>query len=538
MPASATLKKRKPAHPSAARTTSAHLIGAGPSTSRDYDELIRLVKDANLLSSTGHILSWDQETMMPSGGVEHRSRQMAQLARLSHEMATSKRIGELLQQCEGESRLTADPLGVAAVNVREIRHDYDRKTKLPSELVEEEAKLASISQHVWAEARKESDFKKFQPYLEKIVALLRRKAECYGWARGTSGGEPWDALAEDYEPGCTARYVEGVFTPLRTRLQRLLDELKASKKKPSDAFNRFKIPIPQQEKFVRFVAEAIGFDFNRGRMDISTHPFCGGSHCNDVRITTRYKDTCVNDALGSVMHECGHGIYEQGLLEAHIGAPMGSAVSLGIHESQSRMWENQVGRSRAFWKWCYPKLKGFFGAGVKKFSFEAIYGGANIVEPGFIRVEADEATYNMHVMVRFEIERAILAGDLEVRDIPGVWNAKYKDYLGLKVPDDRRGCLQDVHWSTTAMGYFPTYTLGNLYCAQFFESAQEDMPDLHKQFEKGKFAALKAWLNETIHAHGRRYRPAQLCEKVTGQPLSADPLLRHLEGKLRPLYGL
>jgi carboxypeptidase Taq len=202
------------------------------------------------------------------------------------------------------------------------------------------------------------------------------------------------------------------------------------------------------------------------------------------------------------------------------------------------MWENQVGRSRAFWKWCFPKLKGFFGPGVKKFSFDAIYGGANIVEPGFIRVEADEATYNMHVMVRFEIERAILAGDLEVKDIPAVWNAKYKDYLNLKVPDDRRGCLQDVHWSMTAMGYFPTYTLGNLYCAQIFEKALADMPDLHKQFEKGKFGALKTWLNKNIHAHGRRYRPADLCVKVTGKPLSADPLLRHLEGKLRPLYGL
>lgn len=500
-----------------------------------YAELIALVKDASLLGSTGSILSWDQETMMPKRGVEHRSRQMAQIAKMSHEMATSKHIGELLRECERDAKLNKDPLSVEAVNVREIRHDYDRKTLLPPELVEEEAKLASISQHVWAEARKESNFKKFQPYLEKIVALLRRKAECYGWP---NGGEPWDALAEDYEPGCTAREVASVFAPLRDRLQNLLDDLMSSKKKPSNAFNQLKLPIDQQSKFVSFIAEQIGFDFDRGRLDISTHPFCGGSHCSDVRITTRYSEMCVNDALGSVMHECGHGLYEQGLLEEHIGTPMGTAVSLGIHESQSRMWENQVGRSRAFWKWGYPKLKDYFGNSTKSLSFEDIYAAANIVQPDFIRVEADEATYNMHIMVRFEIERAVLAGDLNVKDIPGVWNRKYKEYLGLTVPDDRRGCLQDVHWSMTSMGYFPTYTLGNLYCAQFFEKTLKDLPDLPRQFEKGEFGALKKWLNTNIHQHGRRYHAADLCKRVTGKPLSADPLLRHLEGKLQPLYGL
>ncbi|HWB20282.1 MAG TPA: carboxypeptidase M32, partial [Phycisphaerales bacterium] len=500
-----------------------------------YEELIRLVRDASLLGSSASILSWDQETMMPPGGVEHRSRQMAQLAKMSHAMGTSKRIGELLNTCERDAKLMRNPAGAEAANLREIRKDYDRRTKLPADLVEEEARLASVGQHIWAEARKESNFKKFQPTLEQIVDLLRRKAKCYGWAKD---GEPWDALAEDYETGCTAKYVEGVFVPLRDRLQALLDDLMASKTKPSDAFNHFKVPIPQQEAFVKFVAGAIGFDFNRGRMDTSTHPFCGGSHCNDVRITTRYKDDCVNDALGSVMHECGHAIYEQGLLEKYIGTPMGTAVSLGIHESQSRMWENQVGRSKAFWKWLYPKMKDFLGPGVKKFSFDQIYGAANIVEPGFIRVDADEATYNMHVMVRFEIERALLAGDMQVKDIPGVWNAKYKEYLGLKVPNDRLGCLQDVHWSGTMMGYFPTYTLGNLYCAQFFEKALADMPSLPKHFEKGQFSELKSWLNTNIHAHGRRYTPADLCKKVTGKPLTADALMRHLEGKLRPLYGL
>ncbi|MCI0629294.1 MAG: carboxypeptidase M32 [Phycisphaerales bacterium] len=502
---------------------------------KPYDELIKLVKEASLMASTSSLLSWDQETMMPAKGVEHRSSQMAQLARLSHEMATLPRIGELLEQCEGDSGLMKDATSVAAVNAREIRHDYDRKTRLPAELVEEEARLSSTGLHVWRGARQESDFSKFRPCLESMVDLLRRKAKYYGYPKG---GEPWDALAEDYEPGCTAKDVQAVFAPLRERLQKLLGELAAGRKKPSNAFNQLKLPVEQQQKFVRFVAEQIGFEFERGRLDVSTHPFCGGTHCNDVRITTRFKEDNVNDALGSVMHECGHGMYEQGLLTEHIGTPMGSAVSLGIHESQSRMWENQVGRSRQFWKWLHPKLADFFGSAAGSLTMEDVYGGANIVKADFIRVEADEATYNMHIMIRFEIERAMLAGDLNVKDIPGAWNKKYKEYLGLTVPDDRRGCLQDVHWSMGSMGYFPTYTLGNLYSAQIFEKAVSDIPDLLGQFEKGRFSALKKWLNTKVHAHGRRYPAADLCKKVTGKALSAEPLMRYLEGKLNPIYGV
>lgn len=540
MAGAATMKRKKSSRNAArskVRRTGRHGRRTSPrrQMSGPYQELIALVRQANLMASTGAILSWDQETMLPPRGVDHRSQQMAQIARLSHEMVTSPRVGELLDACESDSTIMKDPRSMAAVNVRETRHEYDRKTKLPAELVEEEARLASVAQMVWREARKESNFKKFQPYLEQVVELLRRKAQAYGWPKG---GEPWDALAEDYEPGCTAKQVQAVFSPLRQRLQALLSDLVPSKKRPSNAFNELKLPIDQQDKFVRFVAQQIGFDFQRGRLDVSTHPFCGGSHCNDVRITTRYRETDVNDALGSVMHECGHGIYEQGLLEEHIGTPMGSAVSLGIHESQSRMWENQVGRSKPFWKWLHPKLKDYFGKAVRRLSFEDVYGGANIVRPDFIRVEADEATYNMHIMIRFEIERAIIAGDLNVKDIPGVWNRKYKEYLGVTVPDDRRGCLQDVHWSMASMGYFPTYTLGNLYCAQFFEKAQADIPDVLHQFEKGEFATLKKWLNTKIHAQGKRYRAEELCKVVTGKELSADPLLRHLERKLRPIYGV
>jgi carboxypeptidase Taq len=505
-----------------------------PATST-YDELIGHVKQADLVQKTVALLWWDQETMMPAKGVAFRSQQMAQLASMHHRMATDPRVDDLLSACEADGQLMADPTSPAAVNVREVRRRYDRQTKLPEELVRELAELTSLAQHEWAEARKDSDFARFRPWLEKIVGLTRRKAECYGWP---DGGEPWDALAEDYEPGCTAAAVEIVFAPLRERLTALVAELTGSTTKPANAFNELELPIEQQEKFVRYVSEQIGFDFSRGRLDRSTHPFCSGTHCNDVRMTTRFHPNNVNDALGSTMHESGHSIYEQGLPAEHTSTPMGDAVSLGIHESQSRMWENQVGRSRWFWVWCQPKLAQFFGSATAALDLDAVYGGANIVKPDFIRVEADEATYNMHIMVRFEIERGLMSGEIAVPDIPGVWNERYKAYLGLDVPDDRRGCLQDIHWSGGSIGYFPTYTLGNLYAAQFFDKALEEMPDLGAQFERGEFGGLKDWLNRNIHRQGQRYRAADLCIHVTGKPLSADPLLRHLEGKLRPLYGL
>jgi len=505
-----------------------------PATSA-YDELIQRARQVDLLGGTISLLSWDREVMMPDAGLDYRSRQVAQLARWRHEQFTDSRLGDLLSACEDDDDITGDPLDPRAVNVREIRRDYERKTRLPGDLVEEEASLTSQAQHAWKQARAQSDFNMFKPWLEKMVDLQRRKAECYGW---DSEGEPWDALAEDYEPGCTAADVSRVFTPLRDRLQTLLSDLMNAPNKPDNTFNEIALPVEKQKNFVRFLSESIGFDYARGRLDVSTHPFCSGTHCNDVRLTTRFHENNLNDAIGSTLHESGHGIYEQGLPEAHIGTPMGEAVSLGIHESQSRMWENQVGRSHAFWKWAFPKLREHFGDAVRDLTLEKVYGGANIVKPDFIRVEADEATYNMHIMVRFEIERSLMNGELAIGDVPDVWNARYKEYLNIDVPSDAKGCLQDIHWSMGAIGYFPTYTLGNLYCAQFFEAALDVIPDLYEQFERGDFSALKKWLNENIHAHGRRYRSADLCEHVTGQPLSADPLLRHLESKLRPLYGV
>jgi carboxypeptidase Taq len=501
--------------------------------SSTVESLVRHIEETALLASSNSILDWDQETMMPAGGLEWRARQQALIARLVHERASSLERGDLIEAVEGDTGAMAD--AQTAALVREARRDYDKATKLPSSLVEELARISSIAKHEWAQARAASDFSMFAPWLEKLVGLLRAQADCYGFAEG---GERWDALADLYEPGCTAKGVSAVFDPLRPRLQRLVADLTGASTKPSNAFNDFHVPILEQEALSRFVAERIGFDFGRGRLDRSTHPFCSGSHCNDVRLTTRYNERCVNDALGSTMHEAGHGIYEQGLPFARVGTPLGESVSLGIHESQSRMWENQVGRSRAFWAWLRGELPRIIGQDCARFSLDDLYGAANVVEPGFIRVESDEATYNLHIMVRFEIERAIIGGSLEVAGIPSVWNKLYKDYLGLDVPDDRRGCLQDIHWSMGAMGYFPTYTLGNLYASQFFEAACTEIPGLVDGFARGEFAPLKAWLNSNIHAHGRRFTPSELVTRVTGKPLSAEPLMRHLEGKLRPLYGI
>lgn len=472
---------------------------------------------------------------MPAEGVEHRSRQLSQLARISHAMLTDPGVAQLLEQADAECA-DLDPRSPERVNLRFIRRDYERAVKLPAALVAELAEVSSKAQHEWAEARRDSDFARFRPWLARIVELNRRKAECFGWDR--AGGEPWDALADGFEPGCTAKGVEKVFTPLRERLVALLARLDGAPRKPSNAFNEHPLPVDAQERFVRMVAEKIGFDFRRGRLDRSTHPFCGGSHCRDVRMTTRFSETCMLDGLGSTMHESGHGMYEQGLPAAWIGLPMGEAVSLSIHESQSRLWENQVGRSRPFMRWLRGRLKDSFGASCDRFGDDDLYAAANVVERGFIRVDADEATYNLHVIVRFAIERALISGSLPVEELPTEWNRLYKEVVGVVVPDDRRGCLQDVHWSMSAIGYFPTYTLGTLYAAQFFEAAARDLPGVEDGFARGEFAPLLRWLNERIHSHGRRFLPEELCREVTGEPLSAAPFTRHLEGKLLPLYGL
>ena len=507
----------------------------------NYAELCSLLREAAMMTSIGSLLSWDQETYAPVAAAPMRSDQQALVARLGHERRTNPRIGELVSACEADRTLNA-PGSATAANLREIRRDFDLATKLPGSLVEEMAKVCSQAQEAWKHAREKSDFAAFTPWLTRVFDLSRRKAECYGVPEG---GELYDALLDEYEPGASARQIEGIFTPLRDELTELVSAVAASKTKVSTRCLEVAIPAAKQHEFGQLVLSAMGFDPTAGRLDTTTHPFCSGIASGDTRLTTRYRDEKFTDALYGTMHEGGHGLYEQGLPKDDgadgpglFGQPLADAISLGIHESQSRMWENFVGRSKPFWKWALPKAQKALSVKLKKYEVKDLYAAVNTVKPSLIRVEADEGTYNMHVMIRFELERALLRGDLAPKDLPGAWNARYKEYLGLSVPDDRRGCLQDVHWSFGLIGYFPTYTLGNLYAAQFWDTINQDLPDLNKSMAKGKFGDLLRWLRTNIHAHGRRYGASELCERVTGKPLSSTHLMKHLRTKAEAVYGL
>ena len=498
-----------------------------------YDDLIKAIREVSLLDSIGSTLGWDEQVLLPKNGAEHRGNQMALVARISHEQFTAPRMGELLSAVEG-SDLVKDPESDAAANVRETRRTYDRLRKLPARLVEELAKLSVLAQHEWAQARAKSDYKIFQPWLSRTVDLKRQEAECIGYPTGN----PYDALLDPFEPGETAANVQKLFDTFRPQLVELVGRIsQSSKKAPVDLLHR-KFPVAAQEKLGREAARAVGFDFDSGRLDVSVHPFCSGLGPGDTRLTTRFEENCFGNAFFSVLHEAGHGLYEQGLPKAqHFGTPLGESISLGIHESQSRMWENLVGRSRSFWRFFMPKTKAAFGDVLRDVDEDQWVLAINAVEPSLIRTESDEVTYNLHIMLRFELEQAMIRGEVKVDDIPAAWNERMKKYLGVVPPDDREGCLQDIHWSGGAIGYFSTYSLGNLYSAQFFEQARKDLGDLDAMFGRGEFAPLLDWLRKNIHAHGKRYTAKQLVKKVTGKELSAEPLMRHLSRKAVELYA-
>ena len=492
------------------------------------------MRETATLGSVGELLAWDQETMMPRGAARFRAEELAMVSSLVHQKATDTVVGDLIASCEADRALVADP--AIAANLREIRRDYDRALKLPSELVAEISETSSLALEAWREARAKSAFREFAPWLEKQLALHRRKAECYG---APAGGELYDALVEDYEPGMRGDEIERLFGPLREGLRPLIAAIASATHQPDPTLDRIEIPQARQRVFNEAVLAQIGFDLAGGRLDISTHPFSTGLGPGDTRITTRYRDDAFLDSLGSTMHEAGHGLYEQGLPKVErLGQPAAEALSLGWHESQSRLWENQVGRSCAFWKWAGPVARGIFGDLVDGVTDEDFYRAVNIVRPNLIRVESDEATYNLHIMLRFDLERAMIRGDLAVADLPGAWNDRIKSDLGLDVPDDARGCLQDVHWSMGSVGYFPTYTLGNLYSAQLWDAVVVAIPDVDQQVQRGEFVALLGWLRDNVHAHGRRFPARELARRVTGHPLGSTSLLRYLDAKLRPLYGL
>ena len=499
-----------------------------------YVELCRELRRTATLAALVEQLSWDQETMMPPAGASFRAEQTALVARLAHQRFTAPRIGELLDACEADETVRDDEL--ARANLREMRRDWERARKLPEDLVAEMNETSSRAMEAWKLARASSDFASFRPWLERQVELNRRKAACWGHP---PGGEPYDALVDDFEPGMTGKRIEAIFRPLRAALTPLIAAVAAARRCPDPAPSRIEVPEARQRRLMLAVLERIGFALDAGRLDVSAHPFSIGFGPGDTRITTRYRPDGVLEALGSTLHEAGHGLYEQGLPKAErFGEPLSQPVSLGIHESQSRLWENHVGRSRVFWSWAIGEAGRLLDGEWQHLDAQAVYEAVNTVEPSLIRVEADEATYNLHVMLRFDVERAMIRGDLAPKDLPGAWGERVRGDLGLEVPDDRRGCLQDVHWSMGAFGYFPTYTLGSLYAAQFWEAACEAIPDLGDVIAAGRFEELLGWLRRELHAHGRRYAAEELCRRVTGRPLGHEALLRHLTSKLEPIYGL
>jgi len=496
-----------------------------------YQWLLAHSRETALLQSVEQLLSWDQRTMIPAKGHAFRAEQLTLLARLIHERETDPRVGEHLAAAEG-SDLTADPESTEAVNIREWRRHFDRATRIPQHLAVALAQAAAEGQTAWEEARPRNDWPAFMPYLERLVSLSRQQAEALGYTT-----EPYDALLDGYEVGERAADLEPLFRSLRDSLVKLLDAVQGSSRTPDEAVLHRHYPRALQEQFCREAVARIGYNFEAGRLDPTAHPFSTGLGPGDIRITTRYDEHYFSGAFFGALHEAGHALYDLGLPPEHWGSPRGQAISLGIHESQSRTWENLVGRSLGFWRNFFPRAQELFPA-LRDVDLEVFHFAINRVAPSLIRVEADEVTYNLHIVFRFELERGLINGGLEVRDLPDAWNAKVQEYLGLTPPDHRDGVMQDVHWSAGYFGYFPTYTLGNIYAAQFFASAAAEMGDLEEGFARGEFGPFLQWLRERIHSQGSRYRPRDLVQRVTGKELNSRFLEDYLAGKFSALYGL
>ena len=496
-----------------------------------YDSLCNHARETAKLASIMGVLEWDERTKMPPAGGEYRAEQISYLAGEIHKKQTAPQVGDWLAALV-DSPLAADPHSESGTVIRKLKRQYDKKTKLPQSLVEELSRTAVLGQQMWVEARKANDFAQFRPLLEKTIDLKRQEAAALGYAV-----TPYDALLDDYEPGATTAEVSVALAGLRDALTPLVEQIVGSSRRPDATLLKQEFPVEAQEAFGKAAAAAIGFDFSAGRLDVTDHPFCGGAGPRDIRLTTRYRADDFGDAFFSTLHEAGHGLYEQGLPAEHFGLPTGESTSLGIHESQSRMWENQVGRSHAFWEHFLPQAQQTFSA-LKGATLDQFYGAINEVRPSLIRVDADEVTYNLHILVRFELERAMIEDDLQAVDLPAAWKEKYERYLGITPPNDADGALQDVHWSAGLFGYFPTYSLGNLYAGQFFAQANHDLGALHASFRRGEFQPLLDWLRQNIHRHGQRWSASELVQRITGQPLTHAPWIEQMQAKYGELYGL
>jgi carboxypeptidase Taq len=487
-----------------------------------YKKLLRRSREIALASHSASALMWDQETYMPVKSLPYRAEQLAWLTGHAHRLFIGKQVGQWISACE-QNGFPAD--SAEAGNIREWKRRYDRATKLSSALVEKLERVRAHARAAWQQARQQSKFAIFKPHLDKVLALTRQMADCWGYK-----DSPYDALVEGYEPGATTAGLRQLFSELRPAIASVLAPAVARSASVPEKLLQGVYPVAAQQAFNRKVAEAIGFDFEAGRIDTTTHPFCTTLGPGDCRLTTRYNETDFVMSLYGVLHEAGHGLYEQGLLEADFGTPNGTAVSLAIHESQSRLWENHVGRASTFWEHWHPVACEHF-PGLKKFSPAQITAAVNRVSPSFIRVEADQVTYDLHIILRFEIEVKLVEGTLVTAEVPAYWKEEFKKMFGLTVANDSQGCLQDTHWSIAAIGYFPTYTLGNLNAAQLMRRAAVENPGLDSQLARGDYKPLLSWLREKIHHHGSRHTPNELIRLATGEPTGIRDHVEYLRAK-------
>jgi carboxypeptidase Taq len=502
-------------------------------TQKDYNKLHTISRYAKTLAGISSILDWDHETYMPTGAATIRSEQVKILAGIIHKEKTGKKfsnaLGKLIDLKSGKILVEGLSQEQKAA-LREWHRDYKHDAALPAEFVKEFAQLTSKAHLVWREAKNEDKFHLFAPFLDKIVSMCRKKSDYLGFQ-----DHPYDALLDLYEPEAKAKEIEREFSHLKKNITSLLKKITASKQ-IDDSFIHGKFDSQKQLIFGKKILAAMGYDMTKGRLDLSTHPFSSASHPTDSRITTRIHPTSLISNISVVLHEGGHALYEMGLPEVHYGSPLGEAISLGIHESQSRWWETRIGQSQPFWNHYLPLLQKEFKGKISDISLDAFYKGINKVEPSFIRVEADEVTYPLHVILRFELEKALIEGSLSVRDIPEAWNAKMQELFGITPSHDAEGCLQDVHWSMGALGYFPTYTLGNMYAAHLFPVFEKAYPHWEDRVSQGELLFIKDWLAENVYKHGRRYTSKDLLKKISGKAFTAEAYIHYLQTKYQEIY--
>jgi len=485
----------------------------------------------SILEQTIAILGWDMETCMPDEGVAARSEQMALLSELAHRWLVSDETARLLEDAERETKgggYFSDEVSM----LRSARRTYDQRVKIPEELVTRMARTTTRANSIWVDARARSDFGAFAPILTELIELNREQADHLGYTE-----HRYDALLDLFEPDLKTSTVEKLFAEMKSGLVPLVKEITGSAKAPDTSFLSQKFSTAAQEAFGLIVLKDMGYDFRRGRQDRSAHPFTTSFTPYDVRITTRYDENDLLSALFSTIHEGGHALYDQGLPLDRVNTPLCQPISLGVHESQSRLWENIIGRSRPFWRHYLPILQKHFPGQLDGTSPERFYRAVNRSRPGLIRVESDELTYNLHIFIRFEIEKELIGGSLETMDIPSIWNEKYRAYLGVTPPDDARGCLQDIHWAHGSFGYFPTYTIGNLLSAQLYNRALEEHPSIPSEIEQGNMRTLLAWLRDRVHRHGSRYTFAELVKEITGGEVQVGPFMKYLSDKFREIYS-